>query len=94
MVALDYNCELFMNAFGIEGILEGPWAWEMGQPPGSLALAESNGRRWIENRLTKTRPVVFHFPGTGKFAKRAPCFGDSRYTCLRQGKLEEFQILT
>ncbi|CAE7801209.1 unnamed protein product [Symbiodinium sp. CCMP2592] len=93
LVALDYQTELFLNAFGIEGILDGPWAWDLGQPPQSVALVESQGQAWIENRLTKKRPLIFHFPGPGKFSKKAPCLKNPRLFCLRSLPFEVVRLL-
>eukprot|EP00439_Symbiodinium_sp_Y106_P024640 s6987_g3.t1 len=50
LATLDYRSELFLNAYGIEGILDGPWAEELLQPAGSVVFVEAEGRRWIENR--------------------------------------------
>ncbi|CAE7258929.1 unnamed protein product, partial [Symbiodinium pilosum] len=93
LVALDYNSELFLNVFGIEGILEGPWQTAIGQPLGSVALVKSDGRWWIENRLTKTRPLVFHFPGPGKFSKRAQCLHNPWLICYRSLPFEVVRLL-
>ncbi|CAE7199552.1 unnamed protein product [Symbiodinium natans] len=93
LVGLDYDTELFLNAFGIEGILDGAWAWERGQPRGSVALVESGGKRWIENKVTRRRPVVFHFLGSAKFSKRAPCLKNPWFICYRSLPFEVVRLL-
>lgn len=92
LATLDYYSELFLNAYGIEGILDGPWAEELLQPAGSVVFVEAEGRRWIENRLTKSRPIVLHFPGPGKFGKVTTCPGHPWLECHRSLPFEVVRL--
>jgi len=92
LATLDYRSELFLNAYGIEGILDGPWAEELLQPAGSVVFVEAEGRRWIENRLMKSRPIVLHFPGPGKFGKVTTCPGRPWLECHRSLPFEVVRL--
>ncbi|CAE7318322.1 unnamed protein product, partial [Symbiodinium pilosum] len=92
LATLDYQSELFQNVFGIEGILEGPWTEEHLQPRGSVVFMEDGDRRWIENRLTKSQPVILHFPGPGKFGKVTTCLESSQLECHRSLPFEVVRL--
>lgn len=83
IAVLDYKQELFMNAFGVEGIWDGQEARDNNQPEGSIAYVkdEVSGKQWVENRITHTRPPILHFPGPGKFPKYFPCFEHPELNC-------------
>eukprot|EP00435_Cladocopium_sp_Y103_P018081 s1300_g4.t1 len=83
IAVLDYKQELFMNAFGVEGIWDGQEARDNNQPEGSIAYVkdEISGKQWVENRITHTRPPILHFPGPGKFPKYFPCFEHPELNC-------------
>merc|ERR1712154_216545 len=37
-VGLDYHTDLFMNVYGVEGVIDGPWSAKLGQPVNSVGL--------------------------------------------------------
>ena len=82
IAVLDYNQELFMNAFGVAGIWDGEEARQQGQPAGSIVYGkDETGKQWVENRITNTRPPILHFPGPGKFPKYFPCYERPELNC-------------
>ncbi|CAK9084635.1 Probable glucuronokinase 2 [Durusdinium trenchii] len=93
LVALDYNHELLMNVLGIDGLLDGPWSEEFGQPPGSIGVEHEVSTPVIRNRLTGSRPMILHFPGRAKLSRYRPCPQEPGSHCQLSLPFEVMRLL-
>ena len=49
-------------------------------------------RLWIENRLTKSRPLIVHFPGNSKIPAMMPCTDRPNYDCQQSLPFEARRV--
>eukprot|EP00401_Gymnodinium_catenatum_P009640 CAMPEP_0117469478 /NCGR_PEP_ID=MMETSP0784-20121206/6712_1 /TAXON_ID=39447 /ORGANISM="" /LENGTH=288 /DNA_ID=CAMNT_0005263519 /DNA_START=173 /DNA_END=1036 /DNA_ORIENTATION=- len=73
-VGIDYDADLFVVAFSVEGLFSGEWSVEEGQPAGTIAWTEAEGDlpAGVVSPKTNTRPIVLHFAGPGKWQRWWP----------------------